>query len=370
MKKKIKVGLIIGQLIRGGGAEKQIIAIAEGLNKEHFDPYVISLSETSLYTGQNQPQSFRVYALRRRSHFDVIRLVQLIKIFKKEKFDIVHSFLPSDNFYTFLASKTAGIKKVITSSRACYYEKNFLKRTANKIIYRKSPLVIANSRAGIKFLNEFYGCDIPKLRLLYNGVEDVTRVAKGKCQLKEEIALNDSTLLCSIGRLDYQKNHEVSISIMPKIIKNNNKIKFVIIGTGVLHEKLQSMIQNLKLQNHVFLLGKREDVYDILLESDIFILSSRYEGLPNVILEAMSAAKPVIATNIGGSAELIIDNQNGFLIEKNDKQALLRKLDLLIEDENLRVRMGKEGRKIAQEKFSMEIMIEKAEAIYRELAMK
>jgi glycosyltransferase involved in cell wall biosynthesis len=157
---------------------------------------------------------------------------------------------------------------------------------------------------------------------------------------------------------------------MPKIIKNNNKIKFVIIGTGVLHEKLQSMIQNLKLQNHVFLLGKREDVYDILLESDIFILSSRYEGLPNVILEAMSAAKPVIATNIGGSAELIIDNQNGFLIEKNDKQALLRKLDLLIEDENLRVRMGKEGRKIAQEKFSMEIMIEKAEAIYRELAMK
>jgi glycosyltransferase involved in cell wall biosynthesis len=154
-------------------------------------------------------------------------------------------------------------------------------------------------------------------------------------------------------------------------LKKNIDIKLLILGEGEDECKLKKQITDLNLKNNVFLLGKKENIFDYLNVSNVFVLSSLWEGLPLSLLEAMACGLPVVATNVGGIPEVVKDGLSGFLVEPKNPTILAKKIEYLLNlDIESRKKMGAEGRKIVESKFSLEKMVNNYENLYQDFLNK
>ena len=139
------------------------------------------------------------------------------------------------------------------------------------------------------------------------------------------------------------------------------------VGKGALERKLKKLCVDLKIEKNVIFSGERSDIPEILFSIDIFVLPSLREGLPLTILEAMACGKPVIATNVGGIPEIVIDGVSGILVPPKDPEALYRAMDQLLNDRVKLTKMGHHGERVCEERFSSNAMIEKIENLYDSL---
>jgi len=204
-----------------------------------------------------------------------------------------------------------------------------------------------------------------KLIVIYNGVE-INKIQNANLKMQN---YSSKVKIVFVGRLSGQKNPELLLQVFSELSqKTQDKTQVSLIGDGSKKEKLQDFIIKNNLKEKVTLLGSlpRENVFKILEQSDIFVLTSNYEGFPRTILEAMSCGLPIIASNVGGVREAV-DKEVGFLIERGDKEALKKALIELIENPDLRKRMGQNARKRAEKEFSLEKMLEKTSEVYRSI---
>jgi len=149
--------------------------------------------------------------------------------------------------------------------------------------------------------------------------------------------------------------------------KKYRDIKLLVLGEGKDKNKLEVQIRDFNLEKNIFLLGRKENVSDHLNASDVFVMPSLWEGLPLALLEAMICGLPVVATNVGGVPEVITDGKNGFLVEPKNSLILAKKIEYLLNLEpERRKKMGLEGKKIVEEKFSLEKMVKNYENLYEE----
>ncbi|GAI02580.1 unnamed protein product, partial [marine sediment metagenome] len=144
-----------------------------------------------------------------------------------------------------------------------------------------------------------------------------------------------------------------------------------IVGDGPLKQELKAKIQDLGLEDRVYLIGVCKDIPTLLSQADALVLSSVWEGLPNVILEAMAAGLPIVATDIGGVRELVSDGENGFLVPCQEPMLLAEAMmHLMAITEQKRTEMGKRGRTIVKKKYNINIIVKKWEALYEEVLSK
>ena len=186
-------------------------------------------------------------------------------------------------------------------------------------------------------------------------------------RLKTRISLNiddDSLVIIHVGRFSPQKNHRLLIESFSRVLSKINNVKLVIVGDGDLRPEIEGIVNRNGLNNHIKFLGVRKDIADLLSASDIFVLSSDWEGLPLTVIEAMAAGKPVVATAVGGVPELIKDNVNGFLVQPKDPDSLAQALIKMAGDREASREMGAMGRKMAREKFDIRIMAKAYENLY------
>lgn len=177
-----------------------------------------------------------------------------------------------------------------------------------------------------------WGVTKSKSYVVYNAVEYLPGVVNDlpKAEAKGKIGI-DGDIILSIGRLTPWKGFCELIDIIPNILTQNPKFRLIIVGSGPLEEDLRRRIKYLRLDKFVRLVGaiEREEIPLYLKAADIFVLNSRYEGLSHVILEAMAAGTPIIATRVGGNAELLDNNNNGFLVDPYaDKELQAKILEL------------------------------------------
>jgi glycosyltransferase involved in cell wall biosynthesis len=155
-----------------------------------------------------------------------------------------------------------------------------------------------------------------------------------------------------------------------KVYEKIENVAFVLAGEGELIEPLQSFAADLNIGNNVFFIGSCAKVGELLSISDVGVLSSKSEGFSNSILEYMSAAKPVVATNVGGASEAIVEGETGFLVESDDDRAMANRLIELLRNPEKAVEMGKKGRMIVEKSFSLEAQTEKTLTLYKTLLTK
>jgi glycosyltransferase involved in cell wall biosynthesis len=190
--------------------------------------------------------------------------------------------------------------------------------------------------------------------IIYNGIEPYELIffSPGKAReiLKQKTKLNlrDKFIIGSIGRLDYAKNYEFLINIFPKILKIKNNAVCLIIGAGTEEKKYQDLINKLNLENKIFLLGEIKNASQYIKAFDLFVLTSRYEGLPIVLLETLFAEMPILTTDVGGNAE-IVNNSSEQLYELNNENDFLQKFKNFSANPQLCQKIAKQNKTLSQQ---------------------
>ena len=212
-------------------------------------------------------------------------------------------------------------------------------------------------------------CKEDKFTLIYNGINlEKFRQPVDQQKVRLELGMEpEDKIVGMIARLDMQKNPLDFIRAAAIVVKKYPKVQFLIVGDGSLRSECESLIQELDLQGRFFLLGYRDDVYKILPILTFTVLSSLWEGLPVVFQEAMSAGKPIIANDVDGARDVVIDGETGYLVTPHQPQEMAERMLYLLNNDVVCYEMGLRACKYS-ERFSSEQMVENIELLYRELS--
>ena len=203
---------------------------------------------------------------------------------------------------------------------------------------------------------------------IHNGI-DISEQAPPRGRFRREAGVSDDApLVLSVGRYHEQKDQGTLLHAWQRLTASHPDAVLALIGSGGLEVRLRSMARALGIATSVRLLPPRASLDDAYVDADVFVLSSRWEGLPYVILEAMSHGIPVASTDVDGIPEAVLDGVTGLLVPPSQPAALSAALSRLLEDSQLRARLGAAGRVRVTQKFSLESMVDMVAALYREVA--
>ena len=343
--------MVIGQLTRGG-AEGQLVQLACGLDRVGVEPVVYCLS------AQIEPLGRALAAggvpLRTVTGSALQRARQLAAHFDADGIDMVHSWLYLGNALAGAAHLWRPARPLITSARNCKIQGR-LSQLANVVAFRSSRAIVANSRDVAAYITRTYAAPRRRIRVIYNGIDvecfhpDTAGAALGP--------------IVSVGRLVEQKNHALFLRAAAALSREVPEARFMIVGDGPLREALERQACELGIADGVIFTGERGDIEALVRTASLFWLTSRWEGMPNVVLEAMASGVPVIATDVGGTGELVQDGVDGFVVAPNDADAFVRHSRDLLRDTAMRRRCAAAARAHA-ERFSMPRMIDAMARLY------
>jgi glycosyltransferase involved in cell wall biosynthesis len=174
-------------------------------------------------------------------------------------------------------------------------------------------------------------------------------------------------LVITVGRLVPQKDLDLFLEAAALLTRKKAGVRFLIVGDGPCRERLERKASQNGLRGKIVFLGERDDIPELLQAADIFWLTSSWEGLPNVLLEAMACAKPIVTRDVGACREIINHGENGYLVPDRNAESFAQHTLGLLSDLDKAREMGRAGRKLAEEKFSSGKMVRATESLYASL---
>lgn len=301
-------------------------------------------------------------------------LIQLIKLIKKEKYDLIHCNTPAGGVYGRLAAKICGVKKVIYQVHGFHFYKGASR--LNWLIYYPIERMLAHLTDVLVTINfEDYNIS-KKFKLRKKGksyyvpgvgfdIEANKKINVDDTKIKEKLGLLTDDVVCiSAGELNTNKNTIVILEAL-NLLKNP-KIHYLLCGVGELKEKLLKYSLNNNLDKNIHFLGYRNDIQELLKISDIFVMPSFREGLSRSIMEAMANGLPCVVSKIRGNTDLVEDGKGGFLIEPTDSEEFAKKINLLANDFELREKMKNYNLEKIKD-FDIKIVEKELEKIYKKV---
>jgi|SRR5438876_394338 len=343
----IRVALVIGRL-NVGGAEAELIRLARHLDRSQFLPFVVTLQDPGPLA--RELRDVEVISLNRKRKWSLGTWRAFKRLLRERKPEVVQSFLFTENVFC----RRAGVGVVVSGLQGPLTERRevgpSMKLALERWTWGRARAVVSNSEF-YRSLYEKLGLDASKITVIPSAVE--MREAKGT-GVREALGVRENEVLVTcVARLVERKGHE-------DLIRAGAGLKLLFVGDGPYRRHLEG--------RGAILMGWREDVPEILAASDIVVLASRFgEGCPNSVLEAMVAGKPVVAARSGGTPEVVVDGETGFLFKPGDVEALRESLIRLAGDPALRRRMGEAGRARALERHGVDRMVKAYEALYLKL---
>ena len=358
-----------------GGAELDVLKLAKGfIDKGHY-------AGVASKRGELVPEliSYQI------PHFDLVintyspkRLLntcyRLSKIIRHSNFNVINPQSIKSTVEAFLASFYL---------KCLYPNKKYripIITTIHNIHDTKNDLLsikILNSLSDkIVFVSEFErnrliekGLKSEKTCCIYSGLFSSEDHFKQQNNLSKDVFGIPATapVICTVARLSPEKGHFYLLKAASYVIKHCPKAFFLIVGDGPLRNELIQQSKEMGISSNIIFAGQRNDIYQILSICDIFVLSSIKESLPRSIREAMYFNLPVVATNVGGIPEVVKHGKTGLLVPPENSQSLARAIITLLDDPNIRIKMGHAGRKLIEEFFKMKDWIAKTEDLFYKL---
>jgi glycosyltransferase involved in cell wall biosynthesis len=305
----MKILMVIEHLEIGGGAERVAVEVAEGLKDKGHDVTILTFKnrkECYSYSGkiisldEKSKYAPKIYKL-------VARAKKIKKICRTEKIDTTISFLHTANLSVAISKWMFKNKsRIIVSERNNTMEKPGMIRYLVKRLYPKADLVVTVSKHVEQILNTNFKVNNTTTIYNFKDTEEIINKSKKPFLTEHNELFDSSVVFFTVGRLTEQKAHWNLIRAFKKVSDENEKAKIIIRGSGKLEQRLRELINKLNLNNKVFLLGKVDNIYSYYDKADCFILSSNYEGMPNVLLEALVLNTSVISTDcISGPREIL-----------------------------------------------------------------
>ncbi len=304
-----------------------------------------------------------------KSRVDPFLVLRMYREIRRVKPHIVHTHLFKSDFHGRLAARLAGVPVVFSTLHSCNdWALNPLFGLGYGLTTVFADKIIAVADEVRDYAIKYSRIQSDRIITIPNAVriEKFESIDHLGPQLRSEFGISSSTLLVGIvGRLEEPKDHENFLRAAAQIYRENANVRFLVVGDGTLRERLVALTDELGLSNVVIFTGLRKDVPAVMSALDLFVLSSRYEGLPVVVLEAMAARKPVVATRVSGVPGVVEDGKTGILVNPNDSKVLAEACLHLLADPELRTQMGTAGYERAKLNFSMDALVEKTINLYR-----
>lgn len=367
-----------------GGTERQFLETVRHLNRDHFVPKVLAFPCFGKLREEIEALDIPFTCLDflgltgkfcLSSYLQLYRLFRkMVQYFHREKPHIVQSYLFWANIYGCLAAKIAGVPVIITGRREV--PNNASMRLHYRWLQNLSNFwttaIIANSyRAKQQCLKQDRYVDDQKINVIYNGIDLSKYPPCCKMGNKKKIfhIPDDHYVIGIIARLCRYKGHRDFLKAAALVVQTYPKITFLIIGRDGegIQAELEILAKELHISDSLVFMGERNDISEILSVLDILVSASLTESASNAILEGMAARKPVVATDVGGTSELVIHEQTGLLVPPQNPDCLAHAMIRLLGDQVLRSQLGNNGRHRAVTLFLMEQMIARTEALYKEL---
>ena len=375
--RKINILYVITKL-ELGGAQKQLLSLIRGLNKEKFCPYLITGQDGLLVDEAAMIPNLRLIRCRfleRPIHpvKDLIAFSFLYFFIKNNNIDIVHTHSSKAGILGRCAAKAAGTKVIVHTVHGWSFHDYQHKILYHLYVFLEKACVVFTSKiiaASLSDKNKGLAHAVgsrDKYELVRYAVD--TREFKNSAvspAAREKLGLSGRGLVVgTVACLKKQKSPLDFIKLAAAVKKDFPDTKFILVGDGELRRKACSLIKKLNLEGEVILTGWRNDIPLILSSLDVFVLTSRWEGLPIAVLEAMAAEVPLVATDTGGIAEVITNGKTGYLVKAGDIQSMRNRVGELLKNTARRDEFARLSRiTVASEDFSLGNMLKNTEALY------
>lgn len=291
--------------------------------------------------------------------------IAVYKLLRKIKPDVIHCHNMQAHFFGSICALFIPNTKVVLTKHGQHIPSVGFAAKINKLTLRRSKIVGVSSDI-TQIMQKWITKNKHTIEYIANGVSLTPyKNLKPQSVAKKELSIEHGTFCVGIvARLSHPKDHVLLIDAVAAISKTHANIKLIIIGDGPLRQHIESHINKNQYQKVVTMLGERKDIANILGALDVFALASSSEGIPMTILEAMAASLPVIATNVGGVPQVVINNETGILVENKNKEDLIKAIQFFVEaPENIAI-YGKKGRLLLENNYSINQAIGKYECIY------
>ena len=360
-----------------GGSERQAVQLVKLLHEdENFKVFATTLNREGILLAELEKLGLDdIPEFKLTSFFNFQFLKQIrncAEFLKKNEIEIVHTHDFYTNVFGILAANLAGVPVKIASKRETGGMRSANQKRLEKFIFRLADKITVNAAAVRDYLIE-NKVDERKIEIIYNGL-DLERL-KPKAIDREQICgklklpkSEDIKFITQVANLRHAvKNQEMTLRAAAEIGKVFPDAHFVFAGEGERKPGLEALAGKLNVEAKTHFIGRCNLIPELLSVSNICLLTSTAEGFSNSILEYMAAAKPVIATDVGGAAEAIVEKKTGYLIKSDDNKALAKYLLKLLDSPEKASEMGKRGRKIVEENFSTENQLRKTIRLYKSL---
>jgi len=369
-KRKRSVLFLIDQLTELGGAERMMFELASSLMEHGYRVSIVTFRTGVSQEAQSLADEIIVLPIVSCLSVQGLRSVlNLSRLMVKRDVCLVQTYFESADLIGYIASRLAGIRNVCSSRR----DMGILRSKKHNLLYRiLSPLyrqVLAVSHCVARQHQQLDRINSRRLTVIHNGVSlERYDGSLDRQHILSQYGLHtDQLLITTVANVNPWKGLDIFLRAAALVHTQDPRATFVIAGdwTDVQHlEELRALAEISGISGCIHFLGRVEDVPSLLRVSDVFALLSRSEGFPNCVVEAMAASLPVVATDVGGTSEALLDGVTGYLVANEDYQAAANHLLSLLADGELRQSMGARGRQLVEEQFSKQTMVKRHMEVY------
>lgn len=351
-----------------GGAETVVLNLATRLNSDEFRSIVL-LPKGPWLNPKLKARGVSVYEVEWQAWYDMRGPLEMARIIRREKVDLIHSHLAGQNFYSCIAGKLTGTKTLVTYHGPIELADAgtlkgkvrlwFVRNTADGVIVVCDAMGEVLKNAGFKPGN---------MVRIYNGIDTARYKSQIGANLREVLGVGRAAKLVGmVANVRQSKGYEYFVRAADQVLKRYPDARFLAVGdvNQVVAEPILRLVKELSLEERVVFLGFREDIPQILSELDVFVLASTSEGFPLVTLEAMAAGKPMVITCCGGPQEVVEDGKTGFLVPHSDPDSLAEKISQLLHDKSKAQLFGANAKVKVDREFTLDVMIRRHEQLYR-----
>jgi glycosyltransferase involved in cell wall biosynthesis len=384
---KLNVLLTLNNLYIGGSQES-VRTLAKYLSSDRCTPVICALFDGGPLCDDlvEQGLNVEVLHLRRRPFLafpwyvvDMIRLWRfLARIISKYKINVVQTYiLGSQHFHVLALARLMGVPIVILNFRNEKFLpfshdkglKNRIHRLAYRLARRWASDYVAVSAEVKQAMMRLLGLQEDEVTVVCNGVDiDIYRRSVDRDQVRRQLDIDrEARILLTVATLKTQKGHCYLIDAAVEVIRQYRDIHFLFVGDGDLRPELQTQVDARCISDRIHFLGDRRDVSTILAVSDIFVLPSLWEGLSMALLEAMASAKPIVATDVSGTDQVMIHNETGILVSPGDSDALIQAIGDLLSNPLRAKKLGEAAQQRVETMFGAKLQAQEYLALYRRL---
>ena len=363
--KKIRLMQITHDLAIGG-LQQVVVNLCRVIDRELFDVSVLCLRDLGCFAPEVEAMGIPVRFIEQREGTDYLSFLKVARVLRENRIEVIHTHNTQPFVDGTIGALMAGVKTIVHTDHARDFPDKLRYMVAEWAMSQFAYKVVGVSDHTSRNLMRYEKISPKKIQTIMNGIDgNRFNITIDRDRKRKELGIRETGPVIGLGvRLAEQKGITYLLQAMPVVAASFPDVSLVIAGVGELEEALKKEASDLGVEANVFFVGPRLDMPELLKLFDLYVLPSLWEGLPMVLLEAMAAGCPIVATDVGGNSMAVTSGHNGSLIEARDPAALAAEICRLLSDAHLRDQYAQAGRAVFDSRFSAEIMTRQYEKLY------